>query len=262
MVWSRHSIRSKLLSSRIVLSDSRLAKHVPKTWGFSRNLLYDMLRRYKMVYVKPTRGQQGIGVIRVERRKGYYFFHSGTKSYSFYTFQAMSRALQQRIGRQSYVIQKGIRMLKFRGRPFDFRVMIQRSRRGSWIVTGTLARLAHPGKAVTNGSQGGSIYPAHSLIRFYAGKRKTVQLLRKMKRMARQSAALFGRVYPVSRELGIDIAIDRHLKPWILEVNTRPDPCPFTKLPNKTMIRRILAVARGYGKRFSLNCTKAKRGRL
>ncbi|MFE5322229.1 YheC/YheD family protein [Paenibacillus sp. NPDC056579] len=261
MVYSRHYIRSKLKSSRIVLRDPRLARYVPITRKLRKSLLNDMLNQYEMVYVKPTRGQQGVGVIRVEKRGGGYSFRSGVKTYSFHTFQAMYRALKKRRGQRSYVVQKGIRMLKYRRRPFDFRVMIQKKRRGPWVVTGTLARLAHPRKAVTNGSQGGTIYPAYGLMRRIAGKRGAKRLLYKMKRMAKRTAVQFGRVYP-SRGLGIDIAVDHKLKPWILEVNTRPDPCPFTKLPSKKMIRRILSVARGYGKRYSLHCTKAKRGRL
>ncbi|WP_282939090.1 hypothetical protein [Paenibacillus sp. RC67] len=44
-----------------------------------------------------------------------------------------------------------------------------------------------------------------------------------------------------------------------MEVNTCPDPCPFTKVPDKSMIRKIVAYARAYGKRYCLKCSKAKR---
>ena len=105
--------------------------------------------------------------------------------------------------------------------------MIQRSPSGKWVCTGTAARVAHPQKAVTNGSQGGTIYSPYDLLEPKFGVDATSILMHKMEQIAYLTSVQLGRAYPAMNELGIDIAVDRKLKPWILEVNTRPDPLSF-----------------------------------
>lgn len=258
---NRILISSKIKKTIVVLRDYRLARYVPATRPFSRTRLKKMLERYHLVYVKPNRGSMGIGVIRVEKSGRYYRYQSGTKKYIFDSYSALYHSLRRRIGRKQYLCQKGIHVLKRNGRPFDFRVVIQKNFQGVWEPTGTAGRVAHPRKAVTNGSQGGTIFDAPRLLRPLAGSYHSYRLVKKMNRIAKLTAAQFSRSYPAVHELGLDIAIDRNLYPWILEVNTSPDPCPFTKLRNKSMIRKILAYGRANGRRYSLHCSKARSGR-
>jgi glutathione synthase/RimK-type ligase-like ATP-grasp enzyme len=256
---NRTTVSSKLLKTRIVLNDRKLAKYVPSTHSFSRSYLSAMLKRYGMVYVKPNTGSLGIGVMRVEKKGDVYRYQSGVRAYKFPSFAKLFQSLQKKIGNKRYLVQKGIHVLEYEGRPFDFRVMIQKNPARRWECTGTVARVAHPRKAVTNGSQGGTIFPVSALIKPIAGSDKTSKLLKQMNRIARLTAKQFSRSYPAMNELGLDIAVDRSLNPWILEVNTHPDPCPFTKLEDKKIIRKIVAYGKAYGRRYCLTCSKAKR---
>jgi D-alanine-D-alanine ligase-like ATP-grasp enzyme len=61
-------------------------------------------------------------------------------------------------------------------------------------------------------------------------------------------------MYPGMKEIGVDVALDRELRPWILEVNTRPDHCPFAVLQDQTMIRRIVHYGKQYGRTYKLAC--------
>ncbi|MDN4067816.1 YheC/YheD family protein [Paenibacillus vini] len=259
MKSNRRAVSSKLIKTRILLQHSELRKYVPSTYRLTRGRLQVMLEQYGMLYLKPDKGSLGIGVMRVEKRGRTFKYQYGVHSYTFPSFDAMFRSLQRRTGSRCYLIQKGIHLLKFEGRPFDFRVMVQRNPSGKWETTGMAARVAHPHKVVTNGSQGGTIYPAEDLITPIAGAERTVRLLQKMDRLARWTGAQFRNTYPAMNELGLDIAIDRKLVPWILEVNTRPDPCPFTKLEDKESIRKIISYAEGYGRKYNLVCSKAER---
>ncbi|MOA33701.1 hypothetical protein D3C78_1550170 [compost metagenome] len=81
-----------------------------------------------------------------------------------------------------------------------------------------------------------------------------------MDRIAVRAVKRLNRYVPKAVDVGVDLALDRNLKPWILELNTKPDPCPFALLPNKSMLRKILRYGRANGKRYRLNCVKAKRG--
>ncbi|BBI31050.1 hypothetical protein KCTCHS21_04490 [Cohnella abietis] len=224
--------------------------------------MIELLSRHGMVYVKPVSGSCGVGVMRIDHSKvkGTWSVQFGTKRRIFTSFQKMYSWLRTRVKDTPYLVQRGIHVLRHKGRPLDFRVMIQKGKRIGWRVTGKAARVAHRLKAVTNGSQGGSIYGAGSLLKRTTGHKATAQLLRKFDRLAKSTAKRFARTYPRMRELGLDIAVDKRRRAWILEVNTRPDPCPFTKLADSSMLRNIIRYARGYGRTYRLQCGKAKRG--
>lgn len=256
---TRKTIASKLIKTRIILRNKHLQKHVPATHPFNQTHLSAMLVRYGMIYVKPDAGSLGIGVMRVEKKGSSYRYQSGVRTFTFPTFQKLFQSLQRACGSKRYLIQKGVHVLKHEGKPFDFRVMIQKKPSGGWECTGTAGRVAHPLKAVTNGSQGGTIYSPTNLIEPKYGSEATTSLLKKMEHIAQLTAAQFSRSYPAMNELGLDIAVDRKLNPWILEVNTHPDPCPFTKLEDKAIIRKIVTYAKAYGRRYDLTCSKAKK---
>lgn len=254
------SSKDKWVKTKVLLRNRELSRHIPKTKLFSKKTLYGMLRNYGMVYAKPVNGQMGIGVMRVELNRSGYSYQNGLRKASFGSYDALYRALVKETKGKVYVVQKGINLLKHKGRPFDIRLMVQKSPYGGWEATGTLGRVAHPRKIVTNGSQGGSIYPTVRLLKKYSDAGYRNRLLRHMDYIGLVTAKQMRAAYPGLKVIGLDLALDKRMKPWILEVNTAPDPCPFTLLPDQTMLRRIIRYARAYGRSYALNCGKARRG--
>jgi len=251
-------LSSKLIKTRVVLKNPQLAAYVPQTMELTAKRLFDMLKLYRMVYIKPVCGSRGIGVIRIEKGKNGFRYQEDIVNQSFRTFQQMYRSIQLRIGNKPYLVQRGIGMLKYSNRPFDFRVMVQKNKVGKWDCTGIVARLAHPKRVVTNGSQGGTIYAADELLTKVTNPIDAAKLIERMTKMGLMTANQFSHFYPAMNEIGLDIAIDRQRKLWILEVNTRPDPCPFTKLSDHAMIESIISYAKAYGRVYKLNCNKAQ----
>lgn len=262
-------VADKWAKSEALRGDAGLARHLPQTKVLTEETLDEMLRKWRMVYVKPIRGSQGNGVMRAELKPGSgsggvglrYVYQLGETRRTFSTYAAFYRSILEVTKRQGYLVQKGIRMLKHGGRPFDIRLVMQQSPQGLWEATGTLGRVAHPRKIVTNGSQGGTIYPTAYLLKPFARKALRSRMLVGMDELAVRVAKRLHGAYPGIKELGLDLAIDRQLKPWILEVNTVPDPCPFTLLEDQSMLRKIVRYAKGYGKTYRLHCKKAKRGK-
>ncbi len=251
---------SKWIKTKLLEGSAALVRHIPATRRLTSSSLGRMLSRHGMVYIKPVFGSCGVGVMRIERARGGWAVRDGAKRRVFASRADLFGWVRKRIGRKPYLVQRGIHVLRLRGRPIDYRVVVQKGRKNGWKVTGVAARVASPRKAVTNGSQGGSIYAARSLLRRTAGKKQAKKLLSRFGSMAHATAKRFERSYPRMKELGLDIAVDRRKRAWIIEVNTRPDPCPFTRLDDRSMLRRIIRYARGYGRTYALNCTKARRG--
>ncbi|MFC4775846.1 YheC/YheD family protein [Paenibacillus sp. GCM10023252] len=258
--------RDKWTKTKVMVRSKLLKDATPETQPLTKDGLRRMLGKYGMVYVKPGYGSQGRGVTRVMKqsagigRRAGYVYQVGERALSFSSFEGLYQSLSKTTRKESHIVQRGIHLLKHRGRPFDIRVMVQQRPRGGWEVTGMIGRAAHPRKIVTNGSQGGTIYEVRQLLKDHAAPAKRAALQGKMNRLGLATIRQLHAAYPGIREIGLDLAIDRRLKPWILEANTKPDPCPFAIIRDQTMLRRIVRYGRAYGRHYTLRCVKAKRG--
>ncbi|GFN33677.1 YheC/YheD family protein [Paenibacillus xylaniclasticus] len=235
--------RSKMRKTQVLLGDSRIRSAIPKTVMLTENNLGSMLRTYGMVYVKPNVGSLGNGVMRARKLQGGgYEWRYNLMRRKVSTLAQLYRLIRQYKWSGSYLVQQGIRMMKFNGRSFDLRVMTQRKHPNSkFVVTGMLARVAARGKVVTNGSKGATIHTTREVFRANMSSASTNEMERKVEMLSLRIARQFAVAYPRCIELGLDIAVDHKRRAWLLEVNTTPQIIPFRKLKDLTMYRRILA---------------------
>lgn len=255
---AQRRIKSKWKKMMAQIHDAVLNRHIPETVKMSRAALNAMLNRYRMVYIKPDVGSFGDGVGRIEKMGGQYLYRFGVKSKKYKTYSALYQDLQRQLGRTPYLVQQGIHLLKHRGRRFDLRVMVQENLQKQLESTAIIGRVAHPKKIVTNYHSGGKLEPAEKLLSPYLPKTKVSRYILGLKQLGLRAGQAVRRRYPGVKEVGVDIAVDQRLHPWILETNTRPDPHIFKVLKDKSIYRKVVRYARAYG-RFQLKPMKRMR---
>lgn len=216
-------VRSKMAKTLAILENPLLARHVPETVSYSPHNLIEMLARHSRVYVKPDRGRQGHQVFCIfTSSPGLYQVHykfdlsppAGIES-------AISFAERLSDG-NAFIIQQGIELLRVDEAPVDFRIVVQKPYR-QWIVSGIIAKIAAKGCAVTNFSQGGTLRDLPEvLIRNGFDSGRIVKTEARLSLLGGQCARTLNARYPGLRELGVDMGLDLNNKPWIFEINTRP----------------------------------------
>ncbi|UKS25186.1 YheC/YheD family protein [Paenibacillus sp. HWE-109] len=241
------TVGSKWVKTKVLLRNKELRKFVPETRIYTQANLHSMLNRYKMVYIKPMNGSFGQGVIRVEKRDKY-VFQSGKVIKTFQTFLNLFSSLNKSKLNRTYLVQQGIHLLTHQNRIFDTRIMVQKNPKKTWEATGWIGRVAHPHKIVTNFHNNGKPLPLDLLLNPYLKNKKKEAYIQSLRLLGYQIAKHYQRYYPGFKEIGVDIGIDKKLKPWVLEVNTAPDPFIFNQLADKKMFFKVLRYTRANGR--------------
>ncbi|TBL76276.1 YheC/YheD family protein [Paenibacillus thalictri] len=247
----RRFIVSKMLKTKVLLASSETRGVIPETQRLSRESLRSMLGSMRMVYVKPDIGTYGNGVIRVEwtdDKDKPYRFQKGVNVRSFAAFDSMYDSLQRFTSRRKYLVQKGIHLLKHRNRRFDLRIMVQQTPKKRWETTGIIGRVAAPRKIVTNFHNGGTLTPVEKLLKPYLTAAESQRYIGSLRSLGVKLASQLHGTYRGIKEIGADVGLDKDLKPWVLEVNTCPDPFIFRKLKDKRIFGKVMRYARAYGK--------------
>ena len=221
-----------------------------------------MLEKHRTVFVKPVSGMHGKGVIKIDLVKGTklpYRYQEGTKKRAFREMDSLLSAIRSVAAGRTYLVQKGIRLLRHNNRPFDIRVMVQHTPAGKWETTGMIGRVAQAGKIVTNVHNGGKLKPVEKLLKPYVPEEKMAAVTANLKSLGRLVAVQLSKKFPGIQEVGLDVGLGADLWPWIIEVNTSPDSFVFKRLPDKSIYRRIRNYAIAYGRLGRTKVVPAKR---
>ena len=251
MKYARH-IKSKLLKTSVLLKDRDILPHIPETRLFTPYNLRRMLQKYGMVYVKPDRGSFGWGVMKVEREPclecSRFALYFRRHRWEYASHQELVAAVNRIRRGKPYLVQRGIRMITHGDCPLDIRVMVQLSLERVWETTGYLARVAARGRIVTNFHSGGTPMELKPLLSAHLSPQETETYVNALCRLGESVARHLHRFFPGIKEVGLDIALQGDMKPWILEVNTNPHSDVFMAIGNWEMYCKIWKYARAYGK--------------
>lgn len=235
-------IASKLLKTRVLEKTESLRPFLPETRWYSSDTLKLMLKRYPIVYIKPDKGGGGGGILRVRKLEDDKYevrFRACAKITTWSQLDGWLRSCF--IAGKRYLIQQGINLATINGRPFDFRLLLQRPNK-DWKLTGIVAKAAAPGRIVTNHCKGGKpVVAAEALLVAADGDLNTVERWVKMLVwLGLGTADALHAKFTGLRELGIDVGLDKNGRFWIFEVNTRPQFQMFKKIGNRSMYRKIM----------------------
>ncbi|MEK4799491.1 YheC/YheD family protein [Thermoactinomyces sp. FSL K6-2592] len=226
----------KLQVYQILVQDEAIRSRLPETYSFRDPRALSLFKRYSTVYLKPTNGSLGSGIIKITHSKNRWIYQlstpGGTVRRTLKNHSSLMKLLKQKIRSQPYIAQQGLRLMKFDYRPVDFRILAQKTKEGVWKITSSVARIANIQHIVSNLARGGTIRKASDVLKELSYPNKPS--IHQLRAAALDIAKTFERLADGHfAELGIDLAIDVHGKIWLIEINSKPSKTDDTVInPN------------------------------
>lgn len=184
-------------------------------------------RRHRDIYIKPVDGSLGAGLLRLTAHsKGGHRLAQQLANGLLHSQRLSDGALFPFFSRLSrrgrYVLQATVPLARWSGRPFDLRVLMQRSPGGQWALTGVAARVAPPGGIATHTVRGGAALPFEELG---TGAGSPLPDQGRVEELARRACeTLESEMELRFFELSFDFGVDPRAGLLLLEANAKPYP--------------------------------------
>jgi len=209
------------------LLKDRFASHLPVTVPYSKGNLERMMNRFNSLFLKPVNSSVGKGIVKVIRKSdGSWKIRSPVKSDTV-SLRRVAKKVNARMIRKGYLIQETIPLAKYKGKPYDIRVSVQRGFDGDWHVTGMFAKVAGKGRYVTNVARGGSAKKVKPLLEHNFSN--SAQVADHVKQISLDITRFLGSRLKNLADVGLDIGVDASGKPYFIELNGRDQRYGFKK---------------------------------
>jgi glutathione synthase/RimK-type ligase-like ATP-grasp enzyme len=244
------ALSNKWIKTKWLWDDEEIKPFIPPTLLFNKKNVTRILDKYSVVYFKPVRGSCGADIYRIEQPSaGEYTLQKDSNKMTYVSEDDLYEDLKKRSKGKKFLLQKGIDMADTNGDPFDLRVMVQKTNEGQWVTTAVFTKIGKAGKVVNNYHQGGRLSTFKETMEGAGFTDVEIEDMQsKLERLGEDVGNCFDRHLSGFRELGLDVAIDKKGRMWILEVNTKPQYYPLKHFKDKSMYERIISIAKQYGR--------------
>lgn len=204
----------------------RFREHLPK-WDILRpDNIKTLLEQFPIAYIKPDRLSKGKGVTKVTKIPSGFLLEQRRDPDNYQHLCSSSKEvledLEPYMSNQGFmVIQEGISLMTYEGRPFDFRLLLQKDQSGRWKRTGVAGRISGAGSIISSPRSGGSVSTFDQvMVPLSPPKRQSIAS--SMLNLAIDLAQTIDSLIGPFAELGFDLGVDTSGKVKIIEVNGIP----------------------------------------
>lgn len=200
---------------------------IPRTEAFSNENLQSQLSQNKIVYLKPVHGKAGIGFFKIVVNNNSYLLKyqndKGTYTKWLVDYSELWKLVSNIINDQKYIIQTGVDLLTYNGRPFDVRVLLQKDQNGEWDLTGVGIRVAGEKSITTHVPRGGYIASLDNVFSHSFDHRTNLKMKNNISELVVKIAKYIEQKSDYSLgEMSMDLGIDKKGQIWFFEANSKP----------------------------------------
>lgn len=204
----------------------------------------DIIPKLGKVYMKACRGRRGTKVVRIAKlSKGGYEYkysiigklvHKKVKD-----FDSLQKAMDAFFDGRSVIVQQAIDVVRVgRDRLVDFRAEVQRNKQGKIEIVAIPIRVGQKNSPITTHA---SAYRFDSYLKKLFPKYSKKKLAALKNRISRFLVTVYKAVekcYGKFGEIGIDFAVDKKGKIWIIECNAQSAKVSIRKAYGSDTVRR------------------------
>src|SRR5690554_6513250 len=218
---------------QILLLDPLIRVSLPETEMATINSIEGMMTRHHTLILKPNNGSIGKGIMKLEKSiDDSWTLHYRGNSQGVYQ-QCIFRTqlpliLRRAIVKRSYLVQQRLPLAEFEGRPYDFRVSVQRDNTGNWTETGIVGKAAANRSFITNVAQGGRVHPLETIIKSNTSQSSTY-VREQLTQFSLHVAEHLSRHLPYLADIGLDVGITPDGFPLFIECNCKDLRYSFQK---------------------------------
>ncbi len=232
-IFNQFTRYNKYRIHQILLQHSEIRVSLPETEMATADSIKSMMTRHHTLILKPNNGSIGKGIMKLEKSANncwtIYYRGNAQGTYRHYTFRTrLPLFLQRIIQKQKYLVQQRLPLAEFEGRPYDFRISVQRDQTGDWNVTGIVGKAAASRSFITNVAQGGKVHPLETIVESN-NTQSSAYIREQLTQFSLTVATHLSHHLPYLADIGLDVGITPDGFPLFIECNCRDLRYSFLK---------------------------------
>ncbi len=207
-------------------SSKEISEHIPMTKVYkSIQDINEMLKSYKILFLKPINSTRAFGLMRITKNGMAYSIQEkmAEKPELFTSKEEASSYIDTFRKDRNYLVQEGIDLLNFDNRYIDFRVIMQKDHLLKWQCTGIITSMGKKGGVCSNYDADDKymVFEAFFNKYFTISKEEIFRKKQEIIMLCKKACKVLDEKSGNYADLGIDVGLDKNLKPWIFEMNNR-----------------------------------------